>query len=560
MNKGWLIGALVGVALVASIGGLAYLLRETQAEPVPRLPPLEREDPEARRREIAAAFSKGGPLAKDEEARSIQALLDSLGAAITKADGQAIARHFDVERLYQEGIRQSSLDQLNRPHERSFIQGMRERMAQTLAKQAELMRWDRVQIKRIQFSNDRSEATVFARHWDDTGQVSTRRRWWMRKQGEQWRVYDLEELEGNLRLTTAMAMALTPRGLAPWARFSPQITQAKRAVFAEDYEEAGRVLKDLENVTFPAPVEGMLSMLRASVASARDEFEEALKHLDRAEALHPDFPMLHLLRSVLHNQMENYELAVQHGRKFIDLLGEDTDAYFQIGTALAALDRKAEAADAYRRGLDDYPDSIDNLTGLSQVLSVGRKAELNERLGRMNRLNEHFETLADNFMQEEDVEALEILVAAVRKRGSNGAAADALPFYEAEVHWLRDEYDAAVRILTKHRKAILTAAARRENFEDRLIRGLIRLKRAPDAVCEVEAAGKDTDFRLAAAAHASAGDVARTRAALERGLLEGYSLSDFYDDPDLGPLLRGDLFRALREEYPEPVKREVKPA
>jgi len=354
-------------------------------------------------------------------------------------------------------------------------------------------------------------------------------------------------------------LVFTPNGLAPWFRSGRHLNDIARAVTEEDFDKAEELLRLIENANFPPPMEAVACMWRGNVALNRGEPEAALKHLNRAETLQPDFPLLHLLRAIAHNQLEQYDQAIVHGRKFVELMGEDDGAYLQIGTALAALDREEEAAVAYRRGLDDYPDSIDNLIGLGAVLPTSGKKELGQRFARMRRFADHLERLADDFSVQEDDEALELLLDAAYERSPKAPIADSLPFYEAELHWLRHEYGPAVRILAKHRKTLLADKARQETFRDRLIRSLIRSKRAAEAVWEVEAAGEEIDFCLAAAAYAAAGDLAGASSALEEALAESYTVQDFYDDPDLGPLLRSEALRSLREKYPEPGKPETNP-
>ena len=50
------------------------------------------------------------------------------------------------------------------------------------------------------------------------------------------------------------------------------------------------------------------------------------------------------------------------------------------------------------------------------------------------------------------------------------------------------------------------------------------------------------------------GDVASTEEDLAQCVQIGMKPEEFYNDPDLGPILRTEPFKGLREKYPEPPK------
>ena len=100
----------------------------------------------------------------------------------------------------------------------------------------------------------------------------------------------------------------------------------------------------------------------------RQQFAEALAHLDRAFELQPDMPGAVLLHATCYNGLGRYEEALVQGRRYLDLLGADDTGYFNVGISLANLDRTDEAIAAFRLGLDDYSDSVENLIALAQVL------------------------------------------------------------------------------------------------------------------------------------------------------------------------------------------------
>jgi tetratricopeptide (TPR) repeat protein len=130
-----------------------------------------------------------------------------------------------------------------------------------------------------------------------------------------------------------------------------------------------------------------------------------------------------------------------------------------------------------------------------------------------------------------------------------------LPVWELEVKWLKRDYEGALGLLTEHRQGVFAQPRFRWKFEDYLVRCLVKLKRTGEAVREAEALVKKKQGNrvLLVYAHASRGDVKQAIAAMGDLLpRQQFLLEECYRDADLGPILRGEPFRAFRERFPEP--------
>jgi tetratricopeptide (TPR) repeat protein len=77
---------------------------------------------------------------------------------------------------------------------------------------------------------------------------------------------------------------------------------------------------------------------------------------------------VHYLQSQVYNRLNQLDKAAQHAHKFIELLGDDAEVYHELGQANQRLQRFPEAIEAYRKGLDDDPDHVGNLTGLCRSI------------------------------------------------------------------------------------------------------------------------------------------------------------------------------------------------
>jgi hypothetical protein len=170
---------------------------------------------------------------------------------------------------------------------------------------------------------------------------------------------------------------------------------------------------------------------------------------------------------------------------------------------------------------------------------------------------ETFESLASLCLEAKDAKQLQALIDA---RRADAADAPDLPVWEVEVRWLNQDYEGALKLLTDHREDLFDLPRHRWKANDYRVRCLVRLKRADEAVREVEAVGNGGGDRLLKVlAHAAAGDVKKTEAVVEKMRPKPYFLKRCYVDADLGPILRGEPFREFREKSPEPKDAEGRP-
>ncbi len=126
--------------------------------------------------------------------------------------------------------------------------------------------------------------------------------------------------------------------------------------------------------------------------------------------------------------------------------------------------------------------------------------------------------------------------------------------WELEVLWLKGDYAGALAHIEKHREDVFAQPSHRWKAENYRVRALVKLKRPDEAVREAEAVLKSRpgDRLLLVLAHAARGDVQQAVAALGQVTPRSYLIGSCYRDPDLGPILRGEAFRAFRERFPEP--------
>jgi hypothetical protein len=179
-------------------------------------------------------------------------------------------------------------------------------------------------------------------------------------------------------------------------------------------------------------------------------------------------------------------------------------------------------------------------------VKAGKAAEAFKEAGP-----EAFEALATVCLGEKNAGQLEALLAARRK--AKPADRD-LPAWELELRWLKKDYEGALKLLAQHREGALAQPRWRWKRDDYLVRCLVRLRRADDAVRAAQGLRKGGEGNpvLLILAHAARGGAEEALAALEKLGRRRAHLGICYRDPDLGPMLRSEPFRAFREKYPEP--------
>jgi len=113
----------------------------------------------------------------------------------------------------------------------------------------------------------------------------------------------------------------------------------------------------------------------------------------------------------LHRHREALDVARKHG----ELVGPDADSLSQAGFALIGLGRNVEAAKALFDALDDNPAHADSVCWLSDALPLARQGEVGARFAKMPKPAEHFEYVANYFVENGRPTALEAVLAVMRK-------------------------------------------------------------------------------------------------------------------------------------------------
>ena len=109
-------------------------------------------------------------------------------------------------------------------------------------------------------------------------------------------------------------------------------------------------------------------------------------------------------------------------------------------------------------------------------------------------------------------------------------------------------------LVNQHREDVFKRLRFRWKADNYLVRALVKLKKTDEALREVERLLKNKRGNQLLLVYASAahGGPKAALAAIDKHRPARFAIDSYYQDPDLGPLLRGKAFQTFRDRFPEP--------
>ncbi len=130
-----------------------------------------------------------------------------------------------------------------------------------------------------------------------------------------------------------------------------------RAMTGEKFGRLDILERDLGRIIENDPENAdALNALGYTLTDQTDRHEEALELIERALAIKPDEPAFIDSLGWAHYRLENYQLAVEHLRRALELFQNDEVAA-HLGEALWAIGSHAEAREVWNKALELAPDS-----------------------------------------------------------------------------------------------------------------------------------------------------------------------------------------------------------
>lgn len=384
------------------------------------------EDQQQRRQEIVNAFHE--PTGEEAEANAIemQKLFDDLGVALSTHNKAKILDHINIERMFDECMAHHEMPTEITRNRGSILNGFETGLGEALEKRSLIFYWNRSEIRRVKYLGD-NVAVIIARHRQPNDADILKIRWWVIREKNRWQAFDMENLDVGCRYSILMSTILAGGG--------QQINEANRAVgllndimhnlqTGGDIDEVEQRIANLPQIQVPSQIQAMRWLLLGILRSKQGKPAEALAQYEKARELQPDMPFLDMLQGMLCNRLGRWDEAIDYLEAYRNLLGDDANVMEELGLALRGLGRFREAADAYRKALDDNPKNADAFHGLLQSLENGApRDDLGERFAKLDQPATQFKTLAEECVKDRDGASLEAISLALLNIDPKSSAA-----------------------------------------------------------------------------------------------------------------------------------------
>ena len=442
-RRGWFFLALF-------VGGLAFLaLRRTEfyQDRFGRLPPRQTQTRREKYAKLAAAFNGRTPPPDNEDVRAIGALIDDFRRVTTGGDKQALLELFDLTRMKREARRLDALAKLPLEDRSSYVKSISGDLADTWRHFGANVGWQGQRLVCVDFLAEGREAVAYAAlRTTRPDEVTLYFRWWVRRSGDRWRIYDFENLDFGVREIAGYGQHLQAVAAGAEPKFDKFLETVEKAAKAADEGKLPALQADLEalDTTLLHPqMQARGEYWLGRLLADQGRYAEAVERLDKAEALYDTMPLIAYYRARVHGLAGDHAAACKDLQDYIDLFAGDAETFNRLGTALAALERKDEAADAFRRGLADNPTYLANLFELAGVLGEDRQDEIGEHFAKLPSPDKHFDQVASRLYRRGCGRALEAVIDAYEKARPDDPL---LGYYAAAVRVVRKQYRPAAEL------------------------------------------------------------------------------------------------------------------
>lgn len=131
------------------------------------------------------------------------------------------------------------------------------------------------------------------------------------------------------------------------------ISEGKSYVATQDYEAAIASFEQAIKLD-STKVEGFYALgvtygFMYQKDNQESDFQTALKYYDKAQSMEPDYANIHFNYALLYTQNKNYELALIHINKQLELHPNDVDSIYTKGQILGYLDNVDEACKCLKK-------------------------------------------------------------------------------------------------------------------------------------------------------------------------------------------------------------------
>ncbi|HEX7901890.1 MAG TPA: hypothetical protein VF950_29295 [Planctomycetota bacterium] len=319
---------------------------------------------------VLAAF----PTAQDRE---IKEILVTLGEAMAAGNKEKISELFAFSRMIKEIEAKSAVNLFSDAAARAKAAGRLHAAVHGFAAgtAAVGMPWKTVRPLSVRVAGADAEALCRVLIGDEKGRF----RFWLTRDGDAWKVYDFEYLEGGMRVSILLAsqLATTLASDDEGRRFQKGLLHLRDAMLqlvAGETEAAVAHIAKARAAKFTGELGAWVELMDATARLAEGESEEALASADKALGIHKELALAHGIRASALSSLERYEESIAASKEFLRIVGDDAETWHSIGECWEELENVREALAAYRKGAGADDEEHENRLALGRLLCDDGKA------------------------------------------------------------------------------------------------------------------------------------------------------------------------------------------
>ncbi len=433
-------------AVIGLAGYLAYRAHLRQI-----LPPLESLTVEQKHALSREAFSNTGSPA-DPDAQAISSLLDQLNLSLKEHSSAKLIAAFDGQRFAQEVDRMNAFGGNASASKEATIPVLAKNGAEWVLGPLKSHGWTSQKVKKIYLSENHQEALVYNIEFaDGSDHEMMKMRWWLRRDGSHWRVFDRETMNLGYRSSTFKAATIQAWADSSVTGYSQSnVNQAfaayNTATTQGDFKAADVALHSMDSMFLPDCYKQSRYVDWIWLHYREGMYTACLTDCDAIEKLGADVPMIQYYRTLCYFNLRKYDESLASAKKLEECLGDDREVYYEMGKALARLNRKDEAAAAFGKSLDQDADANNSLAELSRLLPAEKKDEIVTRFNQSHHPARVFQNTMETLSNSRDTRGMELLLEAYR--GHSESANDPwLAYYAAQLKIDQKQFADAEHLL-----------------------------------------------------------------------------------------------------------------
>ena len=444
------IGALALLVFLCVLISFVMISIQNQNQAQPDLVETDLE----RREEIKKAFSD--PITINEsERKEIDQLFEQYRIAADEVDGPRFVGCYDWDRIAVQFSRDTRELNLSLSEYREVAQGTRSATIRDFAKVADSYTFDDVEIRAIQPIGNGNEILVYAKlAYREFGSKSKMRYWLIKKNGR-WKIFDHEEIDTGIRMSTRLSddirrtgsRSFTRQQMTNWEKANENLLLVGQLIEQEDMKRADTAIKRIRTDHLLARGDKVLLLIyRAQINFEFERYQDVLRNCDTIAGFYPDSPIVPMYRASVYQFTEEYEKAIAETKKTENLMGPDTDALLIRGQCYKELGDNEKAIESFRAAVKDDEDNWDAIYELGIALEEEGKdlGEIGVCLEKAYDKRSAFQYVAQQFDETYNYLALEELLKAYRKTQKRDPV---FAYYESDRLIREKKWSDATKIL-----------------------------------------------------------------------------------------------------------------